>query len=443
MKYTLPLLLSSCLLLNACASETEKKPLAGERISILDLQRDLSPNSVSDQAQNVSELNIDIPPALNNEDWPQTGGYPHHAMQNLAVGSEAPLEEIWSSSIGKGGTNRIPLNAKPIVADGHVFTLDAGSKIRAFHNQTGKLIWQQSIKSLKENDPVIGGGIAYSGGVIFATSGYDEVLALNPDNGAIYWRTKISAGSRAAPTIMNGRVFVTAMNNNAIALDASNGKIIWEHEGVGETTGLLGAASPAANEQMAVFAFSSGDLAALRVENGAVVWEDSLANSLRLGGMEGLSDIRGLPIIAGDRVIAVSFGNKMMAFDKNTGGRLWQKEISSAETPWVSGNVVYTLTSDFKIVAMDVTNGDVVWISELKKYENSKKREDLISWTGPIMINNQLLIAGTGGRVIMLDPTSGAEIKKWDAGNTISLAPIAAGGTLYILTDDGELSAYR
>lgn len=440
MKYSLPLLLSTCLILNACSvfeSEPDKKPLPGERISILDLQKELKPNA------SANLENLTIPPAVINADWPQSGGYPHHAMENVNVGTGANLEQIWKANIGTGGSSRIPLNAKPIVAQGQVYTLDANSRVRAFHNQTGKLIWEQNVKSLREKDEVINGGLSYAGGVLYVTSGYDEILALDPNNGAIFWRTKLSAGSRAAPTIINGRVFVTTMNNNIVALDASNGKSLWEYEGVGETTGLLGAASPAANDQIVVAAFSTGDIVALRVENGSVLWEDSLANSLRLGGMAGLSDIRGLPVIAGDRVIAISYGNKMIAFDKNNGGRLWQREIGGAETPWVSGNQVYVLTSDSKVMALDIATGDILWVIEIKKFENEKDRKGILSWTGPIMVNSKLLIAGTDGRVVELDPKNGSELNRWDAGDTVSISPIAASGTLYVLSDNGTLSAYR
>ncbi len=437
-----PLLLVFCLSMSACSlfdGDAEKAPLTGERISILDLQKELSP-TVATENEN---LNIDIPPAINNADWPQSSGYPNHMMQNVTVGTGGTVERIWRSSIGKGSSDRIPLNAKPVAAAGKVFTLDSRSHVRAFHNQTGKLIWEQDVESPREDEPVIGGGLAYSGGVLFITSGYDEVLALNPEDGQIYWRTKITAGSRAAPTILNGRVFVTALNNHAIALDAANGKILWEYEGIRETTALLGAASPAANEQIAIAAFSTGDIVALRVENGSVAWEDSLSNALRLGGMAGLSDIRGNPVIAGDRVIAISYGNKMVALDKNTGARLWQREISSSETPWVSGNLVYVLTPDFKVVAMDITSGDIIWVSELTKYEKPDSRKGIISWAGPLMVNTKLLISGTGGRMVELDATTGKEINRWNAGDTASLAPIVAGGTLYVLTDNGTLSAYR
>jgi outer membrane protein assembly factor BamB len=427
--------------LSACSifdSSPVDKPLEGERISILDLQRELIPSS-----NKSSNEVIVVPDSILNKAWPQRGGYPHHVMQNLTLGDAAQLERIWRSDIGKGSENNLPLTAQPIVAAGKVFTLDTTSKVRAFHDQTGKELWESKVHHLTDKDSVIGGGLSYDDGKIFVTSGYNEILALSAENGNILWRTEISAGSRAAPTIKNGRVFITALNNNAIALDAISGKILWEYEGVGETTGLLGAASPAADDQIVIPAFSSGNLVALRVENGSAVWSDSLANSLRLGGMAGLSDIRGLPVMNGDMVLAVSFGGKMAAYDKRNGVQLWQREISSAETPWVAGNTAYVLSSDYKLMAVSLTNGDLLWVSDVQKYKNRQDREGLLTWSGPIMAGGRLLLTATNGRIIEYNPSTGAETAKWDTKHTIHIAPIIANGTLYLLSDDGSLLAYR
>ncbi len=441
MRFNFFLLASSVLLLGACSyfnSEPVEKRLSGERISILDLQKELHPNKGTSTAKEIN-----VPTAVNYQDWPQNGGYPHHAMQNLAFGENTQIERIWSADIGSGSNKRLPLNARPVVAAGKVFTLDTHSEVRAFHNQTGKILWKTSVRHKVEKEPVISGGIAYAGNVLYITSGYGEVLALNPDSGEIYWRTPISAGSRAAPTIYNGRIFVTALNNNAIALGAKNGEILWEYEGVGETTGLLGAASPAVDDKLVIPAFSSGDLVALRLENGSVAWSDSLANSLRLGGIAGLSDIRGLPVIKGDVVIAVSFGGKMAAFDKRNGTRLWQREISSAETPWVAGSTVYVLSADYKIMALNMSDGAILWVSEVQKYKKQESRKGLLTWTGPTMVGGRLLLAGTDGRMVEYNPKDGSKLSEWSVKKTIHIAPIVAGGTLYLLSEDGSLLAYR
>ena len=59
------------------------------------------------------------------------------------------------------------------------------------------------------------------------------------------------------------------------------------------------------------------------------------------------------------------------------------------------------------------------------------------------MTNGKLLIAGSKGRVRELNPLNGQEVNSWKAGRDISIPPIVANGTLFILTDDGSLSAYR
>lgn len=434
--------LLAVLFLGACSyfdSEPDKPPLEGERISIMDLQKELQPSSNADALKSIS-----VPVATLNKNWPQAGGYAHHAMQNLALGETGQLELIWNAEIGTGSTKKLPLTAQPVVSDGVVFTLDTESRVRAFHAQTGKFIWESDVSHQVEEEAVISGGIAYDGGILFVTSGYNEVLALNPEDGSIYWRTTIAAASRAAPTVKNGRVFVTAMNNNVIALDAKEGKIIWEYQGVSETTGLLGAASPAADEKLVVAALSSGDLVALRADNGSIVWQDSLSNSLRYGGnMVGLSDIRGLPVIYGDAVIAVSYGGKMAVIDKNKGFRLWQRKISSAETPWVSGNTIYVQSADYKLVSLNIQSGEVLWVTDLQKYEDPAKRKNLITWTGPVMAGDRLILAGTDGRVAEYNPKDGSKLTERAMDRTVRISPVVAHGALLLLAEDGSLLAYR
>lgn len=434
-------LIGCVLTLSACSyfdSDPDQAPLPGERISIMDLQREIRPTDDVDVLKS-----IDIPPAYINREWPQAGGEPHHAMQNLALGPSSQLEKIWSADIGSGNSDRLPLTTQPIVAAGKIFTLDTASKVRAFHDQTGKVLWETNVKHPSEEEAVIGGGLAHDGNVLFVTSGYNETLALNPENGEIYWRSTISAASRAAPTVKDGRVFVTTLSNNIIALDASNGKTLWEYEGIGETTGLLGAASPAADGNMVVSALSNGELVALAADKGSIGWQDGLANSLRLGGMAGLADIRGLPVIYGDAVIAISYGGKMVVIDKNTGNRIWQRELSSAETPWVSGNTIYVFSADHQLVALNLSTGEALWLANVPKYEKPQSRKGLIAWTGPIMAGDRLILAGTDGRIIEFDPTDGTELTRWRTSDTISIPPVVANGALYLLTNDGTLLAYR
>lgn len=412
----------------------DEKPLEGERISILELERKLEPDAAN------TEIKTGKP--WRNEYWPQAGGYPSHAMQHLAF-ADKPPSVIWEANIGRGSTDELPLTAQPVVIDGLVFTLDTDSRLSAFNIENGRRAWEIDVRDPAEDDPVIGGGLAYSRGRLYVTNGYDELIAVNPRQGAIAWRVKLPAPSRAAPTIIDGRVFVTTLDNRLIALDAEDGTVLWDFTGISETAGLIGAASPAANREIVVPGFSSGEVFALRVENGTVAWAENLASLQQTGGLSALSDIRGLPVIDKGLVIAISFGGRIAAIEERSGLRIWSREIGGSETPWVAENTIFIVSTDNEAIALRRTDGAIHWVTPLPRYRDPKSKKDNIFWTGPVLAGGRLIFAGTNGRIAELDPQTGNIMRRTDIGGAYRIAPVVAGETLYLLAEDGTLAALR
>lgn len=426
------------LILTACGSDKdEKAPLAGDRLSIMELQKTLEPDVPS-----LQTTSFVTPKAWANAFWPQAGGYPNHAMQNPAL-SEGKLERQWSADIGKGSTKRFPLTAQPIVVDGAIYTLDIDFNLRAFDAAAGKEKWNTDIKSQFEKDPVISGGIAYGEGLIYATNGYNEVLAVKPDDGEIIWRKRIPTPSRAAPTIMDGRVYVTTLDNRLVALNAQDGSNLWEYTGIAETAGLVGAASPAANNEIVVPVFTSGELTALRVQNGSVAWSDNLSGIRRFGGLSSISDIKALPVLDRDLVFAISFGGRLVAIDQRSGIRVWQRDIAGANTPWVAGNRVFVLSADNELVSLSRDKGVISWVTPLPKYKKPDSKKGQIVWAGPVMAGGRLIVTATNGTIREINPENGETLAAWDSNLTLSMPPIVAGGTLFLLSDEGKLTAWR
>ena len=60
-----------------------------------------------------------------------------------------------------------------------------------------------------------------------------------------------------------------------------------------------------------------------------------------------------------------------------------------------------------------------------------------------LLAGGRLFIFGTGGRVIEASPETGKVITEWDAGDSVLIAPVIAGGVMYVLTEDGTLTAYK
>ncbi|MCB9983849.1 MAG: PQQ-binding-like beta-propeller repeat protein [Rhodospirillales bacterium] len=428
----------TALSLSACGGsglfgKDEPPPLEGERISVMQMQKNLEPDDPVLETQGLI-----MPPEWTNEFWPQVGGYPNHSMQNLSL-SATPLKRAWSADIGDGATDELPLITEPVVVDGRIFTLDTDNRLSAFNIENGEELWHIDVQAEDEDDAVIAGGIASSGGVLYVTNGYNEILAVKPDDGQILWRKTIPAPSRAAPTVMDSRIFVTTLDGRVMALGAVDGGVLWEYAGISDDAALVGAASPAANQDIVVPVFSSGEITALRIENGSIAWSDNLSNVLGLGGLSTITDIRALPVIDKGVVFAISFSGRLVAIDERTGARIWQREISGSQTPWMAGNHIFVLSSDNQLIALGRENGSIRWTTELPRYEDDEPQ----IFNGPVLAGGRLILTGTDGRVIEIAPENGEILGEWDAGNTVTVAPIVAGNTLYLLTRDGRLSAYR
>src|SRR5262249_15032838 len=156
-----------------------------------------------------------------NADWPQSGGYSTHAMQHLAAPDS--LNKAWSVSVGEAAGDDRFLLAQPIVANGRIYTMDAGSDVTAFDTQSGKQVWRVDLTPEDENDGLFGGGLAYDDGRVFVTTPFGLVFALDAGSGAEIWRAKLSGPIRSAPAASGGRVFATTDDNELFVLAADDG----------------------------------------------------------------------------------------------------------------------------------------------------------------------------------------------------------------------------
>lgn len=429
----LPVLLGGCG--DTWFGKNAPPPLPGKRISVLAFDRTLEPDP------KLADLAVRLPRPFLNRDWPQAGGYPNHAMHHLAA--DGPLRRIWRADIGEGSDSSSELLSAPVIARGTVYTIDARSEVRAFNAANGKRRWHRRLKPSHEDDNFGGGGVAYAGGRLFATTGFAQVIALDAASGKEIWRTKVSGPIRSAPTVYRNRVFVTTIANELIALDAKGGKVLWTHVGITETAGLLGGAAPTADGSVVLAAYSSGEVVALRIENGRVIWSDSLTALRRSNPVSSIAHVHGRPVIDRGQVLVAANSGRTVAIDLRTGSRLWERAIGSAYGPWVAGAYAYIVSNDGLIVCLMRDTGAIRWVRQLQRYEDEKAREGPIFWTGVVLAGDRLLLGSSDGEILSVSPYTGKLLGKIDVSDKVFIAPVVANDTVYVLTDGGRLIALR
>jgi outer membrane protein assembly factor BamB len=414
---------------------TAKAPLPGERFSVLSLERRREPDPA------IAQLAVRLPRPVANAEWPDAGGYPNHAMQHLALGDD--VKKAWSVSVGSSSSRAGQLLATPVIVGNRLYSVDASSSVRAFDSKTGQRLWEADVKPEEERGSAISGGLAFAEDRVFVATGYGQVVALDANTGKEIWRQAVAGPVHGAPTVADGRVFVVSVDNQLDVLATDDGRKLWRHNGTVESAGLLGGSSPAVEGEVVVVPYSSGEIFALRVENGRPLWSDSLAATRRIDAMSTLADIRGLPVIDRGRVFAVSHSGRLVSIDLRTGERAWEQEVGGTSTPWVAGDFVYVLSNEGELICLTRRDGRVKWVQGLPRYENPEKKRRPLQWTGPILAGDRLVVVASNGEVLSLSPYTGEALGRVEVSDGTYIPPVLAGETLYILTNDADLIAMR
>jgi len=201
------LLTAVVLILLGCAKKEEI--LEGQRFDITTPLDQAVPTADGVSPSAIVEnrvAKIRLPKVTNLSSWTHRNSGPDHLAGNLALSEQ--LTQLWSVKIGSGNDRQHRITSDPIVAQGLIFTLDSQSHVMA-HSPIGTAVWQRDLTPASDKaGEASGGGLAFADGVLYATTGYGVLTAINAADGTVKWEQKLDAPISAAPTVIKDRVFV-------------------------------------------------------------------------------------------------------------------------------------------------------------------------------------------------------------------------------------------
>ena len=198
------------------------------------------------------------------------------------------------------------------------------------------------------------------------------------------WRVPIGGGY-AGPSVADGRVFVTdgrradprstAAVERLLALDETTGEVLWTREWDTNYAGLQliyatgPRATPTVDGDRVYTVGATGNLLALHVEDGSVLWQKDYVRDFNAAIPSW--GISGAPLVDGDRLICLVGGEpdaKVIAFDKLTGEVLWQA-LSSDWEPGYAAPIIVEAAGVRQLIiwhpraisALDPETGAVYW----------------------------------------------------------------------------------
>jgi len=383
----------SLALLAACGERDEILP--GERVDLRE-----TPALVN------QSLAVNIPAAQSNADWSHRNGDTDHLISHPAL----------------GGTRRARITAEPVVAGGVVFTLDARATVSAT-TTSGQRVWSRNLTPSRDRpSDASGGGISVADGQVYVATGF----GMSP------------------PTIVGDLAYVVARNSTALALDTTTGRIQWQVSSNPSTANFSGSAAPAVSDDIAVFPFPSGEVVGTFPQGGLRRWSVAITGD-RLGRAAALvTDITSDPVIDGATVYVGNFGGRVVALNANNGDRIWTAAEGAISPVWPVGNALFLINDINQLVRLDAGNGQPVWRIDLPDTERTgRRRKEVVGHYGPVLAGGRLIVTSSDGFIRQYDPASGNLLGRVAIARGAASAPVIAGQTLYVVSKNGQLHAFR
>ncbi|MGL5011309.1 MAG: PQQ-binding-like beta-propeller repeat protein, partial [Paracoccaceae bacterium] len=352
---------------------------------------------------------------------------------------------LFAANIGSGNSRRNRIAAAPVVADGRVFTIDSNAQLVATATNGGALWAADLTATFDRSAGLSGGGLAYGGGRVFATTPYGEVVAVDPASGAVIWRQRLDASVTGAPATDGTAVYVAGRDGTSWAIDATDGKVLWTATGLPAAAGVVGSAAPAVGERAVVFPFASGVVSSILKTGGTVAWTAPVAGQ-RLGrAFAAIGDVTGDPVIDGGVVYLGTSAGRTVALSTSGGELLWSAGEGAMGPILAVGGSLFMVNDEGELVRLDQATGETIWVQPMPYFENDnpRRRQAITAHFGPVLAGGRIVVASGDEVLRFFDPASGALLGTVDLPGGAATQPALAGGVLYVVSQSGQLLAFR
>ncbi len=314
------------------------------------------------------------------------------------IKTTAQVKVLWSTHLG----DSFDADFTAASDNGFIYVASANGEIAKLSVVDGKQSWRIN------TGEQLSGGVGLGSNLLLLGTSKGYVLAYDL-SGKLLWKSKVSSQVLSAPKVDYGVVVVRCGDSRIYGLNAVDGSRKWVYERATPALSLRSSAGIALDGGAAYAGFAGGKLIALRVEDGKVIWEVSVAQPKGTTEIERIADITSIPVVDGSLVYAVAYQGKVAGVDRASGRVVWSRDISSYTGLNAEEAKVYVTHANSAIYALDYTTGKTFW-----RQADLKQRRI----SAPLPMGNLIALGDVEGYVHFLnreDGTFAARLQTEDA----------------------------
>jgi outer membrane protein assembly factor BamB len=279
----------------------------------------------------------------------------------------------------------------PAIMEDNAYASSSNGTLIKVDLKTGKTIWKIN------TGETLSGGVGV--GLNEITVGTPSGLLIAYDlNSKLLWKTRLSSQILSAPTIHEGLVIVRTSDNLIHGINVKDGLKKWTFSRTGPPLSLRSNVGVVASDGVIYAGFPGGKLAAIREDNGSLIWEITVAQPKGITEIERASDVTSNPVIDGMTIYTVAYQGKISAVDRVNARTLWSRDISSYTGLNIDGARIYLSHTGGALYALAIESGKTYW-----------RQGDLLNrkLTTPLGMGDYVAVGDFQGYIHILDKETG------------------------------------
>ncbi len=295
------------------------------------------------------------------------------------------------------------LNFKPVFLDnGLIFFDKKGTIIRYNNNQ--KVLWKKNhySKTEKKQKPKL--SFALDAENLLVSDSIAKYYSININSGELNWSKNSTYPFNSDIKKYKDKIFVIDYKNILRCYKIKNGNECWNLKTEDSFTISNSKLSLIVVDDLVVFSNSIGDITAVDIETGLIIWQLPTQSSSIINETYNFKISK--LVCDGNSIYFSNNKNEFYSIDLKNGIINWKNEISSSITPIIAGNLIFTVSEDGYLLVVEKNKGNIVRVTDLFKNYKLEKRKD-IKPVGFAIDYTTLYLTNSDGKMILADLSIG------------------------------------
>ena len=315
----------------------------------------------------------------------------------------------------------------------NLFFFDDKGSIIKFDTES-KIIWKKNYYTKQEKKlkpkPIMKKD---NTDILVIADNISKFYALNMDTGELLWSKNNLVPFNSQIKVYKDKFFVVDFNNILRCYSIKNGEEIWKVKAGDVFIKSEKKLSVVVVQNVVYFNNSSGDITAVDINNGNLLWQIPTQGSTIY---EDAFFLKTSDIVANNEMIIFSNNkNEFYSIDIEKGLLKWKQSINSSIRSTIINDLIFIISNEGFLVLINSSTGEIIRITDIFNVFKNKNRKK-INPIGFIVGLENIYLTTDNGKLLVIDITTGKTHSVIKIDNDTISRPFVLNQNLFIIKEN-------